>query len=87
LLTALAFANTVSVTALMISSIAELTPFGEQIVKIYRRIEGLCAYISTEFHVNPHLAVGDVSTWQGPIPHWREKNRARSHLDAGRQSR
>jgi len=20
----------------------------------------------TEFHVNPHLAVGDVSTWQGP---------------------
>ena len=22
----------------------------------------------SEFHVNPHLAVGDVSTWQDPIP-------------------
>jgi hypothetical protein len=27
----------------------------------------------SEFHVNPHLAVGDVSTWQGPFPHCREK--------------
>jgi hypothetical protein len=26
----------------------------------------------SEFHVNPHLAVGDVSTWQGPFPHCRE---------------